>query len=749
MGSYPVGADSSASLVLVPATTRTSLTAEVVATITLTVASISFAISFAVLIFGGALEQGLHRAVGSFVVGSGVLAVAVAARSSIVPVATFLQEAPAILLAAVAADFIAQQDATVTDVFVLLAVTMVATALVSASLGFLHLGGMVQYLPKPVVAAFIGGTGWLLLKGGIEVMTNGSIRIADLGRLVGWQGAKFWIPGVALGFLAWLANRSSRVPSYALGLTIAAAVAGFYITVWITSSVAAVEASGWLLGPFPESGGAQLITPHELATTNWAGIAKMAPGIAAVVALSCVAQLFSLTGIRAEIDPRLDVDGELRTCAGANLAAALFGATPGFQGLGYTVLVSRLGAARRAAGVVSGLFVVGFGLLGVALVGYVPRLMVGALLVLGGLALLEVWATGWVRCAVREEQLLGAAVVAAIAWQGLVWGIVGGLLAAGGVFIIRASQLDPVRASTTGRAVRSRVDRTAHEERLLHERGDRLSVIQMQGYVFFGSLTKIDMQVRAARTTSASGVVIDFASVTGIDSSACSELARLLCELQRAGAVIWVSAADATITQRLLLSEPALVDRIVCCSSLDTALEYAEDHLLAPLGRPLDLRQPTTTLSPELVSECEFRRFEQGTVFMALGKPVAGLFIVRSGSVTSYRVDPDGRRIRLRGFGPMTVVGEIGALGGSPCRYEAIADTTVDGWWLSIGRFQMIRNRKPWLALELYEYIGQSSDGRSNPSPMLDRGDVGLWSRSDVTPTPAQGGSLSPSRSIF
>ena len=744
-----MGADSSASLALVPATTRTSLTAEVIATITLTVASISFAVSFAVLIFAGALEEGLHRAVGSFVVASGILAAAVALRSSLVPVATFLQDAPAILLAALAADFIASQDATIADVFVLLAVTMVATALVSASLGFLHLGSMVRYLPKPVVDAFIGGTGCLLLKGGIEVMTHGSIGLADLGGLFGWQGAKFWLPGVAIGLLAWLASRSSRVPGYAMGLMIVLAVAGFYVTVWMTSSVAAAEAGGWLLGPFPNTGGAQLITPHELVATNWWGVTKMAPGIAGVVGLSCVAQLFSLTGIRAEIDPRLDVDGELRTCAGANLAAALFGATPGFQGLGFTVLVNRLGAARRAAGVVSGLLVVAFGLLGVALVGYVPRLMVGALLVLGGLALLEVWVTGWVRCAVREEQLLGAVVVAAIAWQGLVWGIVGGLLAAGGVFIIRASQLNPVRASTTGRAVRSRVDRTAHQERLLHERGDRLSVIQIQGYVFFGSLTKIDMQVRSARTTSASGVVIDFASVTGVDSSACSELARLLCELHRAGAVIWVSAADATLMQRLHLAEPALVDRIAFCSSLDLALEYAEDHLLAPLGRPLDLRQPTTTLSPELVDECEFRRFEQGTVFMAHGKPAAGLFIVRSGSVTSYCVGPEGRRTRLRGFGPLTVVGEIGTLAGSPCRYEAIAATTVDGWWLSIDRFHMIRNRKPWLALELYEYIGQSSDGRSNPSPMFDRGDVGLWSRSDVTPTPAQAGSLSASRSVF
>jgi MFS superfamily sulfate permease-like transporter len=130
-----------------------------------------------------------------------------------------------------------------------------------------------------------------------------------------------------------------------------------------------------------------------VAEANGGDVLLAAPlsGIASVVVMACVAQVLHLTGIRSELVPQLDVDDELRASAGANLAASIFGVTPGFHGFGYTVLLGRLGARRRAVSVISGALVVAFGVVGVAAVGYVPRLIIGALVVMTGLALLDDW----------------------------------------------------------------------------------------------------------------------------------------------------------------------------------------------------------------------------------------------------------------------------------------------------------------------------------------------------------------------
>ena len=80
-----------------------SVASDAIAVFAYGLSMIGQAISMAVLIFAGPLESGLPRAVASFCIAGGVLAVYVALRSHIVPAASVIQDAPAIVLVAVAA----------------------------------------------------------------------------------------------------------------------------------------------------------------------------------------------------------------------------------------------------------------------------------------------------------------------------------------------------------------------------------------------------------------------------------------------------------------------------------------------------------------------------------------------------------------------------------------------------------------------------------------------------------------------
>lgn len=562
-----------------------SVVGDIIAIFTLTVSSIAFPISLAVLIFSGALDSGMPRAIGSFVVGGGLMAVLVAARSQIVPVAMFVQDGPALLVAAVASDFVATEGAEVADVFVLMAVTMVATAVVACLIGHFGLGRLVRYVPMSVVAAFLGGTGWLVLKAGFEVMTNTTIRIGDLRGLFTGAEAGLWVPGLMIGLVGWWAGRSPRVPPYVLGVIIIGCLAGFYVVVAAVSSVAAVEAGGWLLGPFPETRGVGLVTPDEFRHADWPGIARATPGIAGVVGLACLAQLLNLTGIGVELAPRLNVDRELRTSAGANLAVALLGVSPGFQGLGYTVLLNRLGASGRAVPVISGGLVVVFGIVGVAGAGYVPRLIIGALLIMTGITLLDGWIRGLMRSRGAAEKLLGLTIVGVVGWVGLLQGVGVGIVAACGIFIVRYSQVDPLRAATDSRQLRSRVDRSPEAAARLMAAGDQLLVLELQGFLFFGSLMTLEDRVRqlASGPDAAKYLVFDFANVTGIDSSGHAVIERLFREFRAAGIVASAAGLDPTLRDPLLRAAPELATHVPFFPSMDAALGYAEGQLLASM----------------------------------------------------------------------------------------------------------------------------------------------------------------------
>lgn len=694
-----------------------SITSEVTAAITLTVSSMAFAISLAVLVFNGALEAGMPRAIGSFVVAGGVIAVFFGARSQIVPVASFLQDGPAIVLAAVAADFITLGGTGISDVFVLFAITGLATSFATVLLARVGLGGLVRHAPTSVVGAFLGGTGWLLVKGGFDVMINTSLGLGDVAALFGPDLAKFWVPGLLIGLVCWAAGRSPRVPAHALGLIVVGCLVGFYAVVAVVSSVAVVEAGGWLLGPFPEASGAKFVSPDEFRNADWMSIAKTAPGIASVVGLACVSQLLSLGAMKAELEPRLDVDAELRTSAGANLGVALLGVSPAFQGFGYTVLLRRMGATSRVVPVISGALLMGFGVVGVASIGYVPRFIVGAMLVMIGAALLEDWMRPLMRSVCLLERLLGVAIVGVVAWFGLLEGIGVALVTSCAVFIVRYSRVDPVRSASDGRELRSHVDRSPTEGALLAAAGDRLMVFELQGFLFFGSLTTLEDRVRQVGPgpRPIEVLVLDFAHVTGVDTSGFAVIARLLLDLGPAGIEAWVSGLEPTLSEALQTSEPELAAHVLFIPSLESALERAEDEVLA-VSTTLALQQDSIhdhgKLSPRLLAEGAAYRFEAGAVIMAQGAPSDGLFIVYRGRLTESRTDPFGTRTRLRRLGEFAVAGEVGLVADAPRSSEVVAEGVVDGWWLPVERYHELRNTQPELIFELHEFIVRAQADR-------------------------------------
>ena len=89
----------------------------------------------------------------------------------------------------------------------------------------------------------------------------------------------------------------------------------------------------------------------------------------------------------------------------------------------------------------------------------------------------------------------------------------------------------------------STVDRLPMERRVLHEWGGEITILRLQGYLFFGTANVLLDRVRARLNDQnlppLRFLILDFSRVSGLDSSAVASFARI-CQLTEAGEVALV-----------------------------------------------------------------------------------------------------------------------------------------------------------------------------------------------------------------
>jgi SulP family sulfate permease len=96
------------------------------------------------------------------------------------------QDSPAAILTLMATAIAGSMSASKTPenlfftVVAAIVITSLLTGVCSLALGIFKLGGLIRFIPYPVVGGFLAGTGWLLVKGAIEVMTEISLSFSTL-----------------------------------------------------------------------------------------------------------------------------------------------------------------------------------------------------------------------------------------------------------------------------------------------------------------------------------------------------------------------------------------------------------------------------------------------------------------------------------------------------------------------------------------------------------------------------------------
>jgi sulfate permease, SulP family len=245
---------------------------------------------------------------------------------------------------------------------------------------------------------------------------------------------------------------------------------------------------------------------------HWPAIAAQAGSIATVPLIAAIVLLLDASGIELAVSQDFDLNQELTAIGTANLASAVFGGVPGHYTISMSVLMHRMGVRSRLGGVVAAAVMLLPLLLSAALLSYLPKFVLGGLLLFFGWSFLSEWmiAARWLP---RLDYAIVLLILAVVAMRGFLAGVGVGLVAAVALFVVEYSRVGVVRRVLTSATRRSRFTRARAQRQLLDAQGERISILDLQGYLFFGTAARLLDQIRA--------------QITGLDSSALYAFSKL------------------------------------------------------------------------------------------------------------------------------------------------------------------------------------------------------------------------------
>lgn len=669
---------------------------------------VALAISFAAFIFTGSLAPFVPYAIGFALASAIICGTIVALFASWAGFVGGNQDVPAAIMALMSVAIAESMPATATaeetflTVVVAIAISTLLTGLFFLGTGYFHLGGLVRFLPYPVVGGFLAGTGWLLIAGAVGLMAGLTADLFQLPALLQPDMIMRWLPGVLLAMAIMVVV--NRVDHYLVlpGMLLLSFVT-FFAVAWAGGySIAELSAGGWLLGPFAGDGLWQPVTPASLSSVYWPAVLGQAAAMAAAVLVGTVSLLLNASGVELAVNHDVDFDKELRVAGVANIFSGLAAGLVGFQQLGFSILNQKLRSDNRLTGLVAVAVCVLAMLAGASLLALFPKIIVGALLFFLGLSFMVEWVVeGWSNLP-RVDYAIVITILLVTAFVGFLQAVALGLLLAVILFVIGYSQVNVVRHELTGASYHSRVIRNHREEQLLHQYGQEIYIMQLQGFIFFGTADSLLNQVRRrlydSQLPHPLAIVLDFEHVTGIDSTAMISFGTMKMAVDARDTVLVICGANKRVSNQLerggLNGEDEAIFQF---DSVDKGVAWCEQRLLARVIGDEELVEESTEemlplfarhLASILGTHSEeqdasiltmlgyFDRLDldAGSIFIAQGEPAHSLYFLAAGVVTARLGQPDGETIRLETMGSGRVIGELGFfLGG-----ERTADVMTD-----------------------------------------------------------------------
>ncbi|MGB1010962.1 MAG: SulP family inorganic anion transporter [Thiolinea sp.] len=351
-------------------------------------------IAMLALVFSGPLSAYLDQAATYLIAGAIISMTITSFFSSWKGVIWLPQDVPTAILVLISTQLVSHvaTDLSTESLFMTMVATIAIASLLTGifmfTLGTLRLGTLVHRIPFPVLAGFLGGTGCLLILGGID----SSLGEQRVGNMFSLNAIMQWLPCIVLALaIYWLGLRIKHaifIPLMMIGATI-----NFFLIAWyLEIPIDALQQNGWL---FTAESSATinrdlLITDHP-DMIQWSAIFSQAHSLLALAFASSLAMLLNNSGFSLAVKRNFDHNRDLRNAGIANMCASLVGGWPGYMSPAWSAINARQGRQLPLTGFIVAIIT---GLLlwhATQLLSYVPRFVIGSAIAYVGVCFLFEW----------------------------------------------------------------------------------------------------------------------------------------------------------------------------------------------------------------------------------------------------------------------------------------------------------------------------------------------------------------------
>ncbi|MEM6836914.1 MAG: SulP family inorganic anion transporter [Cyanobacteria bacterium P01_C01_bin.120] len=692
--------------------------------------TLTYSMSYAALIFSGDLSSYLDVGIGSALIGTVFLGLIVALGSSLPFTIAGPDGNAAAILALIATTVAAQIRVTasneaiaVTIWFAILSSTLLTGGFLWL-MGRLRLGRFVRFIPYPVVGGFLAGVGLLLAQGAFKVMTDVSPTLQNLPTFFVSERLLLWLPGLILAIiLKWTLGQfrhSLTLPAVLLGSTVILHVA---IRLMGLTREAAI-AQGWLLAPFRNTNPTQLWQTLSWQDVQWSALMTQTGSLLTLFAVVAITILLCATSLEMATNQDMDFDRELQVAGIANVLTGGLGGMVGHLSVSRSLLNRQAGATHRLSGIVAALFCGSVAIWGTEILAFLPKAILGGLLLYLGAGLLIEWIYDAYFRLSRVDYGLVLAILLIGARFGFLAGVGVGLLVACLLFVITYSSLQVIRNRLSGLTYPSRQNRTFHEQRILRHEGKNIQIFVVQGYLFFGTAYSLLSDIRdylaELEVETEQYLLLDFRLVSGLDSSALNSFIKMKHLAEQVNAYLLFTGLSPKIEATLRGRQGAIAPADSVCqvfANLDQAIDWCEAKIIEQRTFrrkrfiPFAMQLEEFFTDPEQVRPfmqyLEKIKLPAGEILFRQGEIAEALYFIESGQVSTFLELGPGRVKHLQTSSSGTIVGEIGLYGQTRHAGSGVADKPTSVYRLSRRSLDQMQQERSDIAAAFHQTVAK------------------------------------------
>jgi len=609
-----------------------------------------------------------------------------------------------------------------------LAAVIISTFIAGLTLtifGYFKLGNLLQFIPYSAIGGYFAAVGWLLLVGTVNSLVPQELNTIEhfFSLFSDAQIVVKWLPALIMG--AWLRWMSSRVSiGTLLGFTIIGVITGFYVIAFLLGSdLSYLQSNDFLIGSLSSTQN-DLFTP--ITSLAWSKIETHAlfNNIASIATISLIALLsftLCISAVALSTRQELDANKELRVGGIANMLSAFAGGLFALPSVSTSKLSYDL---HPTPSKLLGLAPIGVALLifylGLDLLAYVPKMVLGVLLIYIALGFLYEWLIkAYRKFGALEYSVIPIILVVSI-FSGFLESILFGIVAAIILFAVNYSQIKVIKYQASGAQLRSNVVRRSEQIQYLSKHGEKLRLFKLQGFLFFGTAGSLYKEVMASLADSNSQqleyIVLDFSQVLGVDSSATLNFERLAQRLKEHNTHLILTGLKQDLLDKLVhggfdINANELLQEFL---DIDQGLEWCENRILDKMRLEPGSSKGVLELIFGNLSEVETdllegylvkRSVKSGELLTDLDEDSKEVYLLDSCTASAYILDSNNIERRVDGAGRGAIYGEIGFFLNILRTATVRADSEGELYILSDSSLEKMESEAPQLAAAINRYM--------------------------------------------